>query len=111
MEARWGLISDISASVTFRELVRIDFAKEFTMTGRFRLGPEAAELGLVTRCVPDPVKEAETLAALIVQRSPDSVSMTKQLYQQKWIAPEEYCLRLELLGRWYQLTVSGRKFG
>jgi len=78
---------------------------------------EAAELGLVTRCVDDPLKEAQVLAEQIVQRSPDSVAMTKQLYQQTWVAPEEYCLRLEtelqrkLLVSWNQLAASGRNFG
>lgn len=38
MEAKWGLIPDMSASVTLRELVRIDVAKELTMTGRVILG-------------------------------------------------------------------------
>jgi enoyl-CoA hydratase/carnithine racemase len=71
----------------------------------------------VTRCVDDPLKEAQVLAEQIVQRSPDSVAMTKQLYQQTWVAPEEYCLRLEtelqrkLLVSWNQLAASGRNFG
>jgi enoyl-CoA hydratase/carnithine racemase len=117
MEAKWGLIPDMSASVTLRELVRIDVAKELTMTGRVVSGTEAAELGLVTRCCTDPLEEAEILAQQILQRSPDSVAMTKQLYQQTWVAPEEYCLRLEtklqkkLLGSWNQLAASGRNFG
>jgi enoyl-CoA hydratase/carnithine racemase len=34
MEAKWGLIPDMSASVTLRELVRMDVAKELTYTGR-----------------------------------------------------------------------------
>lgn len=68
MEAKWGLIPDMSASVTLRELVRIDVAKELTMTGRVLSGEEAASLGLVTRCVDDPMAEAETLANEIMQR-------------------------------------------
>jgi len=147
MEAKWGLIPDMSASVTLRELVRIDVAKELTMTGRVFTGEEAAALGLVTRCVEDPMAEAETLAKEIIQRyvmikmillfsvcvnhcsaqsfpplssscrSPDSVALTKQLYQQTWVAPEEYCLTVEtdlqkkLLASWNQLAASGRNFG
>ena len=68
MESRWGLIPDMSASVTLRELVRIDVAKELTMTGRVLNGSEAASLGLVTRCVDDPMAEAEKLALEIVER-------------------------------------------
>ena len=68
MEAKWGLIPDMSASVTLRELVRIDVAKELTMTGRVLDGTEAAALGLVTRCVEDPMAEAERVALEIAQR-------------------------------------------
>ena len=68
MEAKWGLIPDMSASVTLRELVRADIAKELTMTGRVIDGKEAAELGLVTRCVDDPMAEAQKLAMEIVAR-------------------------------------------
>lgn len=68
MEAKWGLIPDMSASVTLRELVPIDVAKELTMTGRVLSGKEAASLGLVTRCVDDPMAEAEKLAKEIIQR-------------------------------------------
>ena len=68
MEAKWGIIPDMSASVTLRELVRMDVAKELTMTGRVISGQEAAGLGLVTRCVNDPMKEATNLANEIIQR-------------------------------------------
>ena len=50
-------------------------------------------------------------------RSPDSVALTKQMYQQTWVAPEEYCLTVEtdlqkkLLASWNQIAASGRNFG
>ena len=68
MEAKWGLIPDMAASVTLRELVRIDVAKELTMTGRIISGTEAAQLGLVTRCVEDPMAEAKKIANEIASR-------------------------------------------
>jgi enoyl-CoA hydratase/carnithine racemase len=118
MEAKWGLIPDMSASVTLRELMRIDVAKELTMTGRVFIGTEAVAYGLVTRCVEDPQAEALQLAQEIIQRSPDSVSLTKELYQKTWVAAsEEYSLKLEtelqlkLLKTWNQLAASGRNFG
>lgn len=40
---------DMSASITMRELVRMDVIKELTMTARVFLGEEAQQLGLVTR--------------------------------------------------------------
>lgn len=68
MEARWGLIPDMSASVTLRELVRIDVAKELAMTGKIISGEEGEKLGLVTRCVEDPMEEALKVAKQIVER-------------------------------------------
>lgn len=117
MESKWGLIPDMSASVTLRELVRIDVAKELTMTGRIIRGTEAAELGLITRTADNPLEEAEKLAKEMVQRSPDSVALSKKLYQSTWMAPEDYCLQVEtelqkqLLVTWNQLAASGRNFG
>mmetsp|Transcript_6920 Transcript_6920/g.15849 ORF Transcript_6920/g.15849 Transcript_6920/m.15849 type:complete len:149 (+) Transcript_6920:688-1134(+) len=117
MEAKWGLIPDMSASVTLRELVRIDVAKELTMTGRIVDGKEAAELGLVTRCVEDPMEEANKLATEIAARSPDAVGKAKDLFQKAWCSPEEECLRLEtefqreLLPSWNQVIASGRSMG
>ena len=117
MEAKWGLIPDMSASVTLRELVRIDVAKELTMTGRIITGEEAAELGLITRCVADPMEESVKVAEEIVARSPDSVAATKRLYQETWVAPPAVCLKEEtliqrqLLASYNQLAASGRNFG
>lgn len=117
MESKWGLIPDMSASITLRELVRADVAKELTMTGRVVEGPEAASLGLVTRCCDDPMAEAERLVAEIISKSPDATAKAKQLFQSTWVAPDEFCLKVEtdlqrqLLVSWNQLAASGRNFG
>jgi enoyl-CoA hydratase/carnithine racemase len=68
MESKWGLIPDMSASVTLRELIRIDVAKELAMTGRIISGEEGERLGLVTRCYEDPMKEALRVAREILER-------------------------------------------
>ena len=118
MEAKWGLIPDMSASVTLRELVPIDVAKELTFTGKIVTGEEAAQLNLVTRCVEDPLGEAERIAKEIVGRSPDAISAAKQLYQKNWVyASEEDSLNYEmelqktLLGSWNQIAASTKNFG
>jgi enoyl-CoA hydratase/carnithine racemase len=118
METKWGLIPDMSMTVTLRELVRIDVAKELTMTGRIVKGEEAAALGLVTRCVEDPHHEAKTLARTLLEKSPDAVALTKQLYQQTWVdCSESDALLLEtklqrrLLKSWNQMAATGRVFG
>lgn len=54
MEAKWGLIPDMSASVTFRENVRMDVIKELTMTARIFSGTQAQTYGFVTRSPPIP---------------------------------------------------------
>ncbi len=117
METKWGLIPDMGAAVALRELVRIDVAKELTMTGRVVLGDEAASLGLVTKVCVDPLQEAKDFAKELVQRSPDALASTKELYQSTWMASEKECLEVEtklqrkLLASWNQLAASGRAFG
>jgi len=117
MEGKWGLIPDMGASVTLRELIRIDVAKELTMTGRILSGSEAHDLGLVTNVSEDPLLGARDLAKELVSRSPDAVASAKELYNRTWMAPEKECLEIEsdlqrkLLASWNQLAASGRAFG
>eukprot|EP00816_Leptocylindrus_hargravesii_P001380 CAMPEP_0196820636 /NCGR_PEP_ID=MMETSP1362-20130617/76177_1 /TAXON_ID=163516 /ORGANISM="Leptocylindrus danicus, Strain CCMP1856" /LENGTH=302 /DNA_ID=CAMNT_0042199597 /DNA_START=398 /DNA_END=1303 /DNA_ORIENTATION=- len=117
MEAKWGLIPDMSASITLRELVRMDVAKELTMTGRIFSGEEAMKLGLVTRCAENPMDEAEKVAAEIISRSPDSVASTKKLFHDTWFSDEQRCLDVEtelqkqLIGSWNQVAASARNVG
>ena len=44
-----GLIPDMAISVTLRELMQMDIAKELTMTARVFSGKEAKEYGLITK--------------------------------------------------------------
>jgi enoyl-CoA hydratase/carnithine racemase len=117
METKWGLIPDMGAAITLRELVRIDVAKELTMTGRIVSGEEAFSLGLVTKVSEDPLQEAKAFAKELVQRSPDALASAKTLYQSTWMATEKECLEVEtklqrkLLASWNQLAASGRAFG
>lgn len=117
MEAKWGLIPDMSASITMRELVRIDVAKELTFTGRIVDGVEAERLGLVTRCCENPMEEAMKWAEMIVSRSPDSIAGAKMLYQRTWVSSEKECLETEtviqerLLKSWNQIAASAKNFG
>jgi enoyl-CoA hydratase/carnithine racemase len=119
MEAAWGLIPDMGATVALRELVRIDVAKELTFTGRIIDGTTAAQLGLVTAVVDDPLAHARTVAKQLVEKSPDALRLAKQLYQTTWVPNmnEQECLQMEmeyqqkLLFTWNQIAASGRKFG
>jgi enoyl-CoA hydratase/carnithine racemase len=64
MEAKWGLIPDMSASVTFRENVRMDVIKELTMTARIFSGTQAQTYGFVTRSSPHPPQSLPSLPLL-----------------------------------------------
>jgi enoyl-CoA hydratase/carnithine racemase len=117
MEAKWGLIPDMSGTITLRELVRMDVAKELSMTGRIFDAVEGEKLGLITRTAEDPFEESMKLAIEIVNRSPDAVAATKKLFQNTWMATEAEALVIEtdlqntLLPSWNQLAASAKNFG
>lgn len=100
LEAKWGLVPDMSGTITLRELVGIDQAKLLTFTGRKILGTEARRIGLVTDASDDPLAAARALAEEICTRSPDSVAVGKKLLQENWFASENKALSRE---RWLQL--------
>lgn len=79
LEAKWGLVPDMTGSVTLRELVGADVAKRLTMTGETFDGTYAERIGLVTATADDPLAEAEQLVERLVTRSPDSVAASKAL--------------------------------
>jgi len=95
MEAKWGLIPDMSITRTLPRLVGIDVAKELTYTARTLSGTEAGELGIVTHVVDDPLAAARALAAEIATRSPDAIRGAKRLYDQGWTGEPEQTLALE----------------
>jgi enoyl-CoA hydratase/carnithine racemase len=84
MEMKWGLIPDMSASQTIRDLVSIDTAKELIFTGKIISGEEAARLKLVTRTCENPHKEAMALAQEIASKNPDAVRAAKKLLNDVW---------------------------
>lgn len=95
MEMRWGLIPDMSASQTLRDLVGLDVAKELTFTGRQLLGDEAKSLGLVTRLEADPHAAAMVLAQTIAAQNPEAVTLAKLLFETAWHGDDAQGLALE----------------
>lgn len=79
LEAKWGLVPDMTGTLTLRELVGADIAKRLTMTGETFDGRYAERIGLVTGVADDPLAEAEKLVAQLCVRSPDSVAASKAL--------------------------------
>jgi enoyl-CoA hydratase/carnithine racemase len=86
LEARWGIIPDMTGIRTLSELVGIDTAKRLTMTGRKFPGEEAHALGLVTGLSADPVVAADELARELAGRSPDALAAAKRLFGDTWTA-------------------------
>jgi enoyl-CoA hydratase/carnithine racemase len=84
LEARWGLVPDMSGVRSLAQLVGIDTAKLLTMTGAAVSGQRARELGLVTTLAEDPMSAAEELVGQLRQRSPDAVAAAKRLFDTTW---------------------------
>lgn len=95
MEIKWGLIPDMTGTVTLRELVPLDVAKELAMTGRRFDAREAKQLNLVTRVADDPRAESQALAHALLERSPDAISATKALFQRTWNQSEDLAFHEE----------------
>lgn len=114
MEIKWGLVPDLGATVTLRELVPIDVAKELTMTGRVVDAHEAKALNLVTRVCDEPLEESLRFAREVAGKSPDAIAAAKALYNRTWSASEEEALLVEteiqrrLLMSWNQVAASAR---
>jgi enoyl-CoA hydratase/carnithine racemase len=79
LEARWGLIPDMTGTVMLPRLVGLEVAKELTLTGRMVSGEEAVQLGLASKLADDPRAAAFELAADLVTKSPDALREGKRL--------------------------------
>ncbi|MGK5094989.1 crotonase/enoyl-CoA hydratase family protein [Deltaproteobacteria bacterium TL4] len=114
MEMKWGLIPDMTGSITLRELIPIDLAKELTMTARVFSGVEAKEYGLVTKVSDKPLEDAVEMAKEFATRSPDAIAYVKKLFNSTWVADDKTALKWEtqlqkkLLGRWNQLAAVSK---
>lgn len=108
MEAKWGLLPDMGASVTLRGLVGLDRAKELTMTARVLTGTEAHSLGLVSHVSDQPYQRAVELAQSILQRSPDAIAGIKQLFNAMTSKSEYRSLSLER--KWQLRLLRGKNF-
>lgn len=117
LEIAWGLVPDMTGTQTLRHLLRLDVLKELAYTGRVVEGPEALELGLVTRLSEEPREAALALARQIAARSPHAVRATKRLLGAAVTATPADGLRLEereqraLLGTPNQLEAVAARMG
>lgn len=105
MEIKWGLIPDMSGTITLRELISIDLAKRLCMTGEVFDAAQAHAWNLVSEVSETPQEQAEQLLQQIIQRSPDAVAASKALLQQTWTADDSQCLAAER--RWQRRMLTG----
>ena len=102
MEIEWGLIPDMGASVTLRDLVPLDVAMELTMTGRQFDAREALAMHLVSRVEDEPLEAALVFARTLAGRSPDAIAAAKSLLRDTRTGSARRALRRE---RWEQLKL------
>lgn len=107
MEGKWGLIPDMSASITLRELIPIDVAKELTMTARIFDASEAKALGLITKICEQPFDDAIEFAKQLIEKSAPAVNGAKKLFNETWTANDKTALNLETK---LQIKILGKKF-
>ncbi|WP_227997551.1 crotonase/enoyl-CoA hydratase family protein [Nocardia australiensis] len=86
MEAKHGLVPDMTGAATLSRLIGIDKALLLTMTADTVDAPYAERIGLVTEVTADPVAAAERLADRIATRSPHAVAGAKRLFDRSWQA-------------------------
>ncbi len=117
MEAKWGLIPDMSLTTTLSELMPIDKAKELTMTARVIEAPEAHALGMVTHVTETPLEDALAFVDELKQKSPDAVAASKLLFNRAWRADDKTALDWEsrlqrkILARTNQRVAVARNTG
>jgi enoyl-CoA hydratase/carnithine racemase len=84
LEAKWGLIPDMSGIRSLAQVVGMDTAKLLTMTGETVDGARAERLGLVTQLADDPRSAADELVERLKGRSPDAIAAAKRLFETTW---------------------------
>jgi enoyl-CoA hydratase/carnithine racemase len=91
LEAKWGLVPDMSGMQSLSQQLRADVLKRLTVTGENFDGTRAVEYGVASEVVGcgDNGREAALaaagdLAARIAGRSPDAVAYGKRLVDETW---------------------------
>ncbi|RDI46712.1 crotonase/enoyl-CoA hydratase family protein [Nocardia mexicana] len=95
MEAKHGLIPDMTGAATLSRLIGVDKALLLTMTADPVDAAYAERIGLVTEVTADPRAAAEKLADRIAARSPHAVTSAKRLFDRSWHAGVRRTLGIE----------------
>ena len=78
MEMKWGLIPDMSGSVTLREVVPMAVAKQLSWTAQIISGERAAAIGLVSHLSSDPLQAATEYAESLGLHSAEAAAEYKR---------------------------------
>lgn len=109
LEARWGLIPDMSGIQSLSELVGIDHAKRLTMTGEVISGERAVSIGLATEVAAHPSSAGLALLEQIATRSPDSVAAAKRLFDRTWTRGPRHTFSRERVEQAWLLASANTK--
>ncbi|WP_110206337.1 crotonase/enoyl-CoA hydratase family protein [Nocardioides daejeonensis] len=109
LEAKWGLIPDMSGVQALSELVGIETAKRLTMTARIVSGSEAHALGLVGEVSEEPVAAARALALELTSRSPDQLAAAKRLFDRTWHSGPRTTFSRERWEQYFLLAAANTK--
>lgn len=95
MEAKHGLVPDMTGAATLSRLIGVDKALLLTMTADTVDAAYAERIGLVTEVTADPMGAAEKLAERIATRSPHAVAGAKRLFDRSWHASARRTFAIE----------------
>lgn len=109
LEAKWGLIPDMSGVRALADQVGMDVAKRLTMTAETMSGDEAVRLGLATEVADDPVAAAEDLVATLLTRSPDQLASAKRIFERTWTSGPRATFARERLEQLWLFTRANTK--
>ena len=79
LEAKWGLVPDMSGTIALTDQLPGDLAKRLVMTAEIFDGTKAVEYGVATGVSEQPEVLAMELAEQLMMRSPDSIAASKDL--------------------------------
>lgn len=104
MEAKWGLIPDMSGTLALRDCISKDQAMKLAMTAEEISGAKALDLSLITEVSDKPIESATELAEQIKNHSPDVTKAIKKLYHKRWQDFDRYIVAGETLSQLKILT-------
>jgi enoyl-CoA hydratase/carnithine racemase len=109
LEAKWGIIPDMSGIHSLAEMVGMDVAKKLTMTADVISGKEARELGLVTGLDANPLAAAAALIRQLKGRSPDQLAAAKRIFNDTWTASPRRTFSRERIEQAWLLAARNTK--